>query len=227
MNSTKIKYIGHSAFYFETGSHGILVDPFISNNPVAKFNYKEEIITDIFLTHAHADHMGDAIPISRATKAPITAIFELANYCMAKGALVEGVNFGGKLSYPWGFARFLPAFHSSSTPDGQYAGMPASIMFEINGTKIYHAGDTCLNSEMKTAGEVYKPDIAFLPVGSFYTMDKNEAVLAAKWLGVKKVIPMHYNTFDAIKTDIQEFKNMIEKEGIECIILKPGESLEL
>lgn len=100
-------------------------------------------------------------------------------------------------------------------------------MFEINGTKIYHAGDTCLNSEMKTAGEVYKPDIAFLPVGSFYTMDKNEAALAAKWLGVKKVIPMHYNTFDAIKTDIQEFKNMIEKEGIECIILKPGESLEL
>ena len=74
MNSTKIKYIGHSAFYFETGSHGILVDPFISNNPVAKFNYKEEIITDIFLTHAHADHMGDAIPISRATK-PLSPLY--------------------------------------------------------------------------------------------------------------------------------------------------------
>ena len=134
---------------------------------------------------------------------------------------------GGNIKYNWGTARFLPAFHSSSTPDGKYAGMPASILFDIYGTKIYHAGDTCLNSEMKTAGEIYKPDIALLPVGSFYTMDTKDALTAAKWLNVKRVIPMHYNTFPAINVNIEEFKTELEKSNIECVILKPGESLSI
>lgn len=225
--SITIKYIGHSAFFIDTGMSGILADPFISGNPQAKFNYKDEKISDIFLTHAHADHLGDAIPISKATKAPITAVFELANYCMEKGAYAKSSNIGGKINYSWGSARFLPAFHSSSTPDGRYAGMPASILFEINGIKIYHAGDTCLNYEMKTIGEIYKPDVALLPVGSCYTMDTEEAVVAAKWLNTSKVIPIHYNTFDAIKTDIKEFETNITKEGIECIILNPSQSITL
>lgn len=227
MMNTVIKYIAHSAFYIKTGDFGILIDPFISNNPLAQFDYRQEKITHIFVTHGHADHMGDAIPISRDTKAPITAIFELANYCMENGAYGQGVNMGGKVVFPWGSVRFLPAFHSSSTPDGRYAGMPASILFDIGGVKIYHAGDTCLNSEMKVAGDVYKPDIALLPVGSFYTMDSEEAILAAKWLGVKKVVPMHYNTFDAINADIDTFKSKIKEEGKECVILKPGECLEV
>lgn len=225
--ATKLQYISHSAFYIKTGDFGILVDPFISGNPKAEFDVKKEKITDIFVTHGHADHLGDAIPVSRGTQAVITAIFELANYCMEKGAFAKGVNFGGKLEYPWGSAVFLPAFHSSSTPDGRYAGMPASILFDINGTKIYHAGDTCLNSEMKVCAEVYKPDIALLPVGSFYTMDADSAVTAAKWLGVKKVVPMHYNTFDAISTDIDLFAKKLEQNNIEPIILKPSESIEL
>ena len=105
--------------------------------------------------------------------------------------------------------------------------MPASILFDINGTKIYHAGDTCLNSEMKVCGELYKPDIAMLPVGSFYTMNTEDAVTAAKWLGTKKVIPMHYNTFPAINADIEKFKNELQQNNIECIDLKPGESLSV
>lgn len=223
----ELNYIGHSAFLIKTEHHGILIDPFISGNPCAKFESDNQNITDIFVTHGHADHLGDAIPISKAAKAPITAIFELANYCAEQGAFTNSINMGGKISYPWGFARFLPAFHSSSTPDGKYAGMPASILLDINGTKIYHAGDTCLNSEMKTTGEIYSPEIALLPVGSVYTMDTEEAVTAAKWLNAKKVIPMHYNTFDAINVNIEEFKTKLESQGIECITLKPGESTKI
>lgn len=221
-----LEYIAHSAFYIKTDLHGILIDPFISQNPKAEFD-KNSLVTDILVTHGHADHLGDAIPLSRTKQAPITAIFELANYCAEKGAFVNGINMGGKINFEWGNARFLPAFHSSSTPDGTYAGMPAAILIEIDGVKIYHAGDTSLNQEMKTAREIYKPDIALLPVGSHYTMDIDEAVTAAKWLGVKKVIPMHYNTFDAINTNIEEFKTKIEKEGLEAVILKPSESITL
>ena len=224
---TILQYIGHSAFYINTGEYGILTDPFISGNPKSVFDLKNSKVTNIFLTHGHSDHLGDAIPLSKAFNAPVCAIFELANYCAAKGAATQGINMGGKISYPWGSAKFLPAFHSSATPEGHYAGMPAAILFEINGVKIYHAGDTCLNSEMKTAGEIYKPDIALLPIGSTFTMDIEDALTAAVWLGVKQVIPMHYNTFDLIKADVSLFKTKVEAKGIKCTVLQPGESIEL
>lgn len=220
-----IQYLGHSAFYLQTSGYGILIDPFISGNPKSNFDLKTNQITNIFVTHGHADHLGDAIPISKNYKTEITAIFELANYCMSKGAFAKGINMGGKIEYPWGSARFLPAFHSSSTPDGLYAGMPASILFEIDGLKIYHAGDTCLNSEMKTIGEIYTPDIALLPIGSTFTMDITEASTAADWLNAKYVIPMHYNTFELIKTDANKFKAQIESIGKQCYILEPNESI--
>ena len=224
---TLLQYIGHSAFYIKNDDGGVLIDPFISGNPKAVFDINNNKITDIFVTHAHSDHLGDAIPLSKTLKAPISATFELANYCASKGAYSKGINMGGKIKYPWGSAKFLPAFHSSATPEGTYAGMPASILFEIGGIKIYHAGDTCLNSEMKTIGEVYKPDIALLPIGSTFTMDIDDAVIAAQWLGVKQVIPMHYNTFELINTDASIFKNKTEKLGIKCMLLSPGEGINI
>lgn len=224
---TTLHYIGHSAFYIENKNAGILLDPFISQNPIANFDIKNRQITDILVTHAHTDHLGDAIPISHATQAQITAVFELANYCARRGAKTIGVNMGGKIQYNWGSARFLPAFHSSSTTDGQYAGMPASILLEINGTKIYHAGDTCLNSEMKTTGEIYHPDIALLPIGSTFTMDVEEAIVAAQWLEAKHIIPIHYNSFDLIKADAQSFKIQIEKLGKICTVMEPSDRLEI
>lgn len=224
---TDITYVGHSSIYIESDNCGIITDPFISANPNTDFDYKNKNITDVFLTHAHADHVGDAIEISRKKEAPITAIFELANICAEKGATVDGVNFGGKLIHEWGYAKFLPAFHSSSTPDGRYAGMPASILFEINGKKLYHAGDTCLNQEMKTVGEFWAPDIAFLPVGSHFTMDTEEAVIAAQWLKAKKVIPIHYNTFPAINIDVIDMQEKFQKANIECLALKTGEKIRI
>lgn len=221
----ELQFIGHSAFYLKTDNAGILIDPFISQNPVAKFDPKSKI-TDILVTHGHADHLGDAIPLSKQSGATITTIFELANYCTKCGAKAQGVNIGGKILFEWGNARFFSATHSSSTPDGAYAGVASSILMEINGIKIFHAGDTGLHQEMKTIGEIYKPDIAILPVADFYTMGIEEAAIAAKWLGAKKIIPMHYDTFDAIKADIEKLKTLLPS-GIECIALNAGQKIEI
>jgi len=220
----ELQFIGHSAFYLETENAGILVDPFISESPVAKFDPSSKI-DDIFVTHAHADHLGDAIPLSKKTGATITAIYELANYCIKRGATAQGVNVGGKLSFPWGSAKIFSAAHSSSTLDGAYAGCPCSIMLEIDEVKIYFAGDTGLHQDMKMVGEFFKPDIAALPVGDIFTMGIEEAAIAAKWLGVKKVIPIHYKSFDVLKADTEELKKLLPS-GVELVILEPGQKIK-
>lgn len=216
----KITYLGHSCFEVETNNKKILIDPFLVMSP----NYKPQNISDIFVTHGHGDHLGSAIEISQNNKATITAVFELANYCAQKGAKANGISLGGWINYDWGKAIAVPAFHSSSTPEGYYAGCPCGYILEIEGKRIYHAGDTCLNSEMKIIGEVYKPDIAMLPIGGHYTMDIENAVIATKWIGAKQVIPMHYNTFDAIAVNIKEFETEIKNINKEPIILKIGET---
>ena len=204
-----IHYLGHSAFEITTKGKKILIDPFL----VCVQNYKPENIYDIFVTHGHGDHLGSAIDISSKTGAQITAVFELANYCAKKGAKTLDMGLGAWRDYVWGRAILVPAFHSSSTPDGQYAGCPCGIILDIEGKTIYHAGDTCLNSEMKVIGELYQPDIAMLPIGGKYTMDIEHAVKASEWLNATAIIPMHYNTFDAIKVDIEEFKRQIREIG--------------
>ena len=211
-----IKYLGHSAFEIETTGKKILIDPFLICVP----NYKPENIYDIFVTHAHSDHLGSAIEISQKTGAPITAIFELANYCAKKGARTYDVGIDSWSEYSWGRAITVPAFHWCSTPDGIYGGCPCGYIFEIEGKTIYHAGDTSLTSEMKTIGELYQPDIAMLPIGGKYTMDIEHAVKAAEWLGASEIIPMHYNTFDAIKVNISDFERQIREIGKVPMVLR-------
>ena len=172
----EINYLGHSAFEIETKGKRILIDPFLACVP----GYMPENVYNIFVTHGHADHLGSAVNISMGTGAPITAVFELANYCTEQGAKTIGLGLGAWKEYSWGRAILVPAFHSSSTPDGKYAGCPCGVVLDIEGQIIYHAGDTCLNSEMKVIGELYQPDIAMLPVGGVYTMDIEHAVIAAE-----------------------------------------------
>ena len=221
--SMQIKYLGHSAFEIQTTHGNILIDPFISINP----NYIPQNIVDIFVTHGHSDHLGSAIEISREQRSTITAVFELANYCQSKGGIANGISLGGKIQYPWGWAVFMPAFHSSSTPDGNYAGCPASIVLNIEGVTLFHAGDTCLHSEMKIIKELYTPDIAFLPIGGHFTMDIEQATIAAKWLGSTTVIPMHYNTFPLINASPEILKNILAEDNINVEILNINQSLKL
>lgn len=219
----QITYLGHSAFEIKTGIQKILIDPFLIMCP----DYNINNITDIFVTHGHGDHLGSSIEISKKTGSKITAIFELANYCSSKGATANGINLGGWINYEWGKVIAVPAFHSSSTPEGAYAGCPCGYIFEIEGKKIYHAGDTCLNSEMKTIGEIYSPEISLLPIGGCYTMDIEQAIIASEWLNTSTIIPMHYNTFDAIKADANLFESKIKNINKTPVILKIGCTLDL
>lgn len=217
----QITYLGHSAFEIKTNGKKILIDPFLALSP----NYDYSETTDIFVTHGHGDHLGSAIEISKKTGANINAVFELANYCESKGTKANGINLGGWIDYEWGRAIAVPAFHSSSTQEGIYAGCPCGFIFAIEGKAIYHAGDTCLNSEMKVIGELYEPQISMLPIGGHYTMDIEQAVIASEWLNTSEIIPMHYNTFEAINVNIEDFERQIREKGKLPIVLKVGQSI--
>ncbi len=216
-----IKYIGHSAFQITNGENAVLIDPLVNINP--KYDWKKQPVKDILLTHAHADHLGQAIEIAKDLDIVITAVPELAAYCSSQGAKTKPVSLGSWLNYSWGKAVFLPAFHSSSLPDGSYGGCAASIFMDIEGIRIYHAGDTCLTSEMKTIKELYAPQIAMLPIGGNYTMDVDHAAIAAKWLGVRTVIPMHYGTFPEIEADVEKFIKLVNMNNTTVGVLNPEE----
>lgn len=216
-----IKYIGHSAFEFKTGEKSILVDPLVSINP--KYDYNKENIVDIFVTHAHADHLGEAVEIAKAKKATLTAVPEITNHIAEKKLKTRSINLGSWLNYDWGRAIFLPAHHSSSFEDGTYGGVAASIIFDIEGLRIFHAGDTCLHGDLKTWKELYRPNIALLPIGGNYTMDVEHAVIAADWIGARTVIPMHYNTFPEIQADINKYLQLMQINNTQCCVLNPNE----
>src|SRR5574344_554102 len=219
----KLTYLGHSAFEITTKRDKILIDPFLACYP----NYNYNGTTNIFITHGHRDHVGESIKISNETGATITAVFELANYCSSKKAHANPIGLGAWINFSWGKAMFLPAFHSSSSPEGIYMGCPAGILFEIEGKRIFHAGDTCLNSEMKVLGEVYNPDIAILPIGGTFTMDVEQAAIAANWIGSEIIIPMHFNTFDAITADVNKFVKLISEQDKTAQVMSVRETLEI
>ncbi len=216
-----IKYIGHSAFQITNGENAVIIDPYVSINK--KYDWKKAPLKDILLTHAHGDHLGQAIEIAKDLDIEITAVPELAAYCREQGAKAKSVSLGAWLQYSWGRAIFLPAFHSSSLPDGRYGGCPASIFLDVAGARLYHAGDTCLNSEMKTIKELYAPQVAMLPIGGNYTMDVEHAAIAAKWLGVKTVIPMHYGTFPEIEADVEKFIKLVNMNNTSVGVLNPDQ----
>mgnify|MGYP002622201912 CR=1 FL=1 len=214
-----LKYIGHSAFQVTNKDKAVLIDPWVDKNE--NYNWKDEPITDILLTHAHGDHLGNAVEIAKGKNATITAVAELAGYCKEQGAKTKSIGLGSWINFEWGRAVFVPAFHSSSLPDGRYGGCAAGIILDVDGVRIYHAGDTCLTGEMKTLRELYAPQIALLPIGGNYTMDVEHAALAAKWLGVKTVIPMHYGTFPEIQADLERFAQLVAYGNTFCQIVTP------
>ncbi len=226
MTDTIIKYLGHSAFYIKTGECGILIDPWFMHNSEVKFDIENELITHILITHGHGDHFGDTVTIAKAKNPTVIAIFETGLFCQKLGINAIGVGMSGAVKTDFGTVRFLPAFHTNTLPNGEYGGIAASILIELkNGVKIYHAGDTGLTKEFELIGELYSPDITMLPIGGHFTMDEKEAVLAAKMLKTQNVIPMHYNTFDTIKANVEEFKADISAIGKNCIAMKANQTI--
>ena len=223
----KLKWLGHSCFIIE-GNDRIIVDPFITGNPVCPIKLEDIDIDIVAITHGHGDHLGDAVEIAKKNDATIVAIHEIAQYAAGKGAKAEGINIGGSIKVKNTEIAMTPAFHSSGLDATNFtiATCPAGLIID-SGKVIYHAGDTSLFSDMKLIGELYKPYVALLPIGGRYTMDVKQAAIAAEWIKASVVIPMHYNTFDIIRQDPNEFKKLVEKNGMEVIILKPGEETEI
>ncbi|MEL7473618.1 MAG: metal-dependent hydrolase, partial [Planctomycetota bacterium] len=179
--------------------------------------------THLVLTHGHADHLGDALPIAMRTGAPLFAAFEICNYFNEKGhPHTEPMNPGGQVSTDFGFVALTQALHSSSY-EGRYMGMPCGAVIEIDGVTLYHAGDTALFGDMRLIGELYQPDVAILPIGDRFTMGPEHATKAAELVGAKVAIPCHYNTWPPIEIDVSRFN----PDGIEVKAIDPGASINL
>jgi len=226
----KITYLGHSAFRVVSPKGVILyIDPFLSGNPKTPPEMKTVEKADLILvTHGHGDHLGDTVSIAEKTNAKVIVIPELGRYLAKKGVKnVVGMNKGGTYSTHGIAITMVHATHSSSVAEGDqviYTGDPAGFVIRLeNGFTIYHAGDTGVFSDMKLIGEIYKPELSLLPIGSHYTMDPREATYAAKLLGSKYVIPMHYGTFPVLTGTVEEFlKHMQEVPQTKVMVLKPG-----
>jgi L-ascorbate metabolism protein UlaG (beta-lactamase superfamily) len=224
-----IKWHGHACFELSDGEAALLIDPFLKpNNPSAVHTADEVDPTHVLLTHGHQDHLADAVAVCKRTGAQTVAHTELAGWLGGQG--VENTfdpNLGGTVEFDWGWVKLVQAFHSNTTPDGTSIGQAAGLVINVGGKTIYHAGDTCLFGDMQLIALRTPVDVAILPIGGHYTMDRHDAAYAAGLVGAATVIPCHYNTFPPIETDAEAFKTDVEAQSSsEVVILEPGETHE-
>jgi L-ascorbate metabolism protein UlaG (beta-lactamase superfamily) len=226
----KATYFGHSTFYVQLEGAKVLFDPFISPNPAAEQIDIKIIMPDyIALSHAHADHVADLFSIQRQSEATVIAIVETAAWVRNNKVPDEKViemNFGGTIQTRFGTAKMVLAVHTNSTPDGGYGGQPVGFVIRSGGKTIYYAGDTALSSDMQFI-KAYAPDLVFLPIGGHYTMDVDDALMAAQMIGCKRVVGMHYNTFPPIQIDPNEAQEKFAKAGFELILPQIGQDVNI
>jgi len=224
----KVTYYGHAAIALEAQDTIILIDPFLTGNPLAAITADWVRANYILVSHGHGDHLGDAVDIARRTGALIIANYEVATYCQKQGANAHPLHIGGGLNLPFGRVKLTIAHHGSSFPDGSYAGNPCGFLVTMAGKNIYHACDTGLFYDMKLIGERTPLDLAILPIGDNFTMGPDDALYAVGLLNPKVVIPVHYDTFDIIKQDPYAFQRQVEAQTkARCVVLQPGESYSL
>ena len=223
-----IRFLGQSCFELSDGDTRLLVDPFLTGNPKAAVEASEPEPTHILLTHGHADHLGDTVDIAKRTGAQVIAIVELANEIGGNG--VENVadpNIGGTVEFPGGWVRLVPAWHTAVTSDGT-PHTPAGLVINLDGKTVYHLGDTCLFSDLALPGKRDALDIALVPIGGHYTMDRHDAVQAVDLVGAPAVIPCHYDTFPPIEADAEAFKSDVEDQTkAKVTVLEPGDTSAL
>jgi L-ascorbate metabolism protein UlaG (beta-lactamase superfamily) len=212
------------------GRDRVLIDPFLTGNPMASTTADKVDCDIICVTHGHGDHLGDAVNIARRTGAVVASIIEMSEWLEKTGVKSVGFNMGGTATIRNTKITMVPAFHSSSigAPGLEFSAAMAVGMVIDSGKVVYHAGDTCVFGDMKLIGELYKPDVALLPIGGFFTMDPRQAAMATGLINPKIAIPMHYGTWPPIEQDPKEFEKLAKKSSkAKIVILKPGEHLEV
>lgn len=228
---TTITYLAHSAIMIQRGNATLLIDPFITGNPAATVKASELKPTHIAVSHGHADHLGDTVELAKRTGATVFCNFELGEHIVGQGVKsVEQFNPGGQVKTPFGFIACTKAFHSSSIDgSGKYTGQPNGIIAHfkagfggegVPAFTAYHCGDTDLFGDMALIGEIYKPDVAFIPIGDRYTMGTMLATRAAELIRAKVAVPIHYNTWPPIEVDVAEFR----PSGVQVRVMKVGEA---
>ena len=219
-----VRFLGHACFTLSDGDTTVLIDPFLTGNPMAAVSADEVEATTLLLTHGHADHIGDTVAIAKRTGAPVVAITELAGELSEEGLEVNDCNLGGTATFDWGWAKLVPAWHTSTTPKGT-VNTPAGLLINFQDTIVYHLGDTALFSDLQLVGKRHPIDIALICIGGHYTMDRHDAVDAADFVGAKTIIPCHYNTFPPIETDAGAFQTDVEKAlDATVVVLEPGQA---
>ncbi len=223
-----ITYFGHSCFLIEFNGKKLLFDPFISGNPIAQEIAADDIEADyILLTHGHGDHVMDAEAIARRCDATILTNFEISEWYTAKGLKTIGLNQGGKTKLDFGTVKYVTAIHSSSLPDGSYAGNPGGFVIWDDKSCFYHAGDTALTMDMKLIPLTCpKLDFAILPIGDYFTMGYEDAALAAEFTQCAEVIGCHFDSFPFIKIDHAEAMKTFTNTGKSLILPEIGKTFE-
>jgi L-ascorbate metabolism protein UlaG (beta-lactamase superfamily) len=231
MQNLAITWLGHSSFRVRTpGGKEVLFDPWYTGNPAFVESARPKSADLILISHGHFDHFTDAAAIAKSTGATVVAIWEITSYLGSKGLKnVEPMNKGGTITTHGLRITMTDARHSSSVDESGivYLGEAAGFIVKLeNGQTIYFAGDTSLFGDMKLIGELYRPDIAFLPIGDRFTMGPDSAAIAAQWLGVKQVVPMHHTTFPLLSGTPEQLEQHLAGKGIEVLKLKPGETAQ-
>ena len=225
---TTIRFLGHSCIEIKTGEYNLLIDPFLTGNPMAPCSAEEMNPDFILVSHGHSDHLGDAVEISKRCDATIITNYEIHEWLAAKGVKSHGMQPGGGFNFPFGRVKLTLAFHGSSLPDGSYGGTPVGFLITTkDGHTIYDAADTSLFGDMSLIGEE-GIELAFLPISDNYTMGPDDALKAVQRIHPKKVVPIHYNTFDLINQDADLWAEHVKKAtDSEAIVMKPGDQIYL
>jgi L-ascorbate metabolism protein UlaG (beta-lactamase superfamily) len=235
-NGVKLTWFGHATFRLETpGGKRVMIDPWMTGNPKCPESLHDPGDVDLILvSHGHSDHTTDVVRLAKEKGAPVLCMMELGAWFQLQGVEnAVGFNKGGSHTAEGIKVTLVNAFHSSSA-EGEggpiYTGEPAGMIIELeNGYKIYFAGDTCVFGDMALIGELYQPDLAMLPIGDFFTMGPFQAAKAVELLGVKRVLGMHYGTFDALVGRPQGLRDELAKRGLSDVVveeLAPGDTLE-
>jgi L-ascorbate metabolism protein UlaG (beta-lactamase superfamily) len=231
LKGTRITWLGHATVLVQTArGTNVLIDPFIAQNPKYPKGFElPEKIQYILLTHGHGDHMSDAVPVATKHGSTVVAIYELAAYVGEKGVVnTIGINIGGTLQLEDVAATMVEAKHSAAAQDEHgthYVGVATGFVMSIaDGPVLYHAGDTTVFGDMKLIAELYRPEVAMLPIGGHYTMGPKEAALATRLLAPKMVLPIHFGTFPPLKGTPEELAALVDKD-VEVVRWHPGQTI--